>query len=432
MLHNILERPSLNTPSQHRRYERLAVLLLGLGFGLVGLDRWIISPLFPAISHDLALNYGDLGNLVGLLGFAWGLSAFFLGRLSDRFGRRRVMIPGIVIFSLLSVFTGLATGLISLLVIRALMGVAEGVYSPTAVASAADASRPERRGINMDFQQSLFALLGIGLGPIIATQLLNILPSWRWVFGVVVIPGIFLSFFTWRVIREPRELRDNELTTELPDAVLDATKDLSASYPWYEVFKYRNVILGMFSLCGAMSCVFVMSSMVPSYLTDFQHISTSQMGIVTSGIGFGAFVGQLLIPWISDFMGRKVAILMALVFGGLTMIAFIAQGPNLVLMFVLLFAVAMGVNGVMALVTTAVSVESVPPALMAAAAGSVMGVAEIFGGGVAPSAAGHLANLFGIRAPLYFALGGIAFSFLMSLFLKETAPKKAVRATGVT
>ena len=88
---------------------------------------------------------------------------------------------------------------------------------------------------------------------------------------------------------------------------------------------------------------------------------------------------------------------------------------------------ALGVNGTLALVSATVSVESVPPALMATAAGTVMGIGEIFGGGIAPVAAGQLATAFGIQAPLYLALGGIVFAFLMVLFLVESAPRKRIQ-----
>jgi len=60
-------------------YEWKAVLTLSLAFGLVGLDRFILPPLFPAMMKDLALNYQDLGNLVGALGIAWGVSAVVIG-----------------------------------------------------------------------------------------------------------------------------------------------------------------------------------------------------------------------------------------------------------------------------------------------------------------------------------------------------------------
>ncbi|MFF9127162.1 MFS transporter [Streptomyces sp. NPDC014889] len=86
------------------------------------------------------------------------------------------------------------------------MGITEGAFTPTAVAATAEASRPERRGLNMGMQQSTFALFGIGLGPIIATQLLRVLPSWHWVFGLMPVPGLVLAWFVFRTIRESDQL----------------------------------------------------------------------------------------------------------------------------------------------------------------------------------------------------------------------------------
>src|ERR1700722_15908854 len=59
----------------HFHYEAKAVALLGLGFGLLSLDRWSLATLFPYISKDLNLNYQDLGNLTGILAIAWGITA---------------------------------------------------------------------------------------------------------------------------------------------------------------------------------------------------------------------------------------------------------------------------------------------------------------------------------------------------------------------
>jgi MFS family permease len=150
-------------------YEWRAVTLLTLGFGLVGLDRWIIAPLFPAMVKDLHLNYQDLGSIIGALGIAWGVFAIVGGGLSDRLGRKRVLIPAMVAFSLLSGLSGYASGLVSLLVIRAIMGVSEGSFCPTSFATTNDASKPSRRGFNLGLQQSTFPLFGLALGPIIAT-----------------------------------------------------------------------------------------------------------------------------------------------------------------------------------------------------------------------------------------------------------------------
>lgn len=69
-----------------RGYELKAVSLLAIGFGLVGLDRFIIAPLFPLIAEDLGLDYGDLGLIAGVLALTWGVASIAAGSLSDRVG----------------------------------------------------------------------------------------------------------------------------------------------------------------------------------------------------------------------------------------------------------------------------------------------------------------------------------------------------------
>src|SRR5499426_1823780 len=194
-------------------YEWKAVTLLGLGFGLVGLDRWIIAPLFPCMAATgvapgcgaagLGLDYQAIGNLVGVLGLVWGVFAAISGRLSDAVGHRKVVVPAILLFSLMSGFSGMAGTLTSLVAIRGLMGLMEGSYCPTSFTATAAAAHPSRRGFLQGLQQSGFALFGFGLGPIIATQLLGVV-SWRMVFWVVAIPGFIVGLLLFFVLREPQ------------------------------------------------------------------------------------------------------------------------------------------------------------------------------------------------------------------------------------
>ncbi|EWS64048.1 putative sulfoacetate transporter SauU [Hydrogenophaga sp. T4] len=101
------------------KYERKVLVLMGLGFGLVGLDRWMIAPLFPAMMAELGLNFQQLGELIGILGLTWGVVAIISGRLADSIGRKSILVTTMVVFSLLSGVSGLATGFASLLMIRA-------------------------------------------------------------------------------------------------------------------------------------------------------------------------------------------------------------------------------------------------------------------------------------------------------------------------
>ena len=396
-----------------RSYEWKAVTLLGLGFGLVGLDRWIIAPLFPFMMKDLHLSYQDLGNLVGILGICWGIFAAVMGRVSDKIGRRNVLIPAILLFSVLSGLSGLATGFLSLVIIRATMGVMEGSYCPTSFAATNEASEPNRRGFNQGMQQCTFALLGLGVGPIIATQLLAVVPSWRWVFFIVAIPGLILGALMHWTIRDV--------------AHSQASSEQTVVQRWSKIFHSRNVALSMVALLCAMTGVFVISAMVPNYLVDFLHLTPAQMGLVMSAIGFGGFVGQIAVPAFSDFLGRKAMAVASFIGAALLIRVFIAAGANLGALFGLLFAISFFCLGVIGLITGPISTESAPVGLVSSAIGIVVGSGEVFGGGVAPSIAGYVAQHYGIQNILYLALWGVALGIVACLFLKETAPRKVQR-----
>jgi predicted MFS family arabinose efflux permease len=400
-------------------YEWKAVLLLGLGFGLVGLDRWIIAPLLPSMAKDLQLNYQDMGNIIGALAFSWGVFAIVLGRLSDGIGRRKVLIPALVVFSLMSGLTGAATGVISILVIRALMGMTEGAYCATSVAAAGEASAPQRRGFNQGLQMSLFPLLGMGLGPILATQLLTVLPSWRWVFAIAAVPGLILALFMGRVIREPAHLKRT--------AGADKTR-------WLETLKSGNVIVGMLSLFCAMSCIFVLAGMTPSYLTDYLKLKPQEMGLLMSALGLGGFVGDFGVTALSDYIGRKTAGIISFAGGAVSVYLFAHTGADFWALYGLMFLISVFSFGILAMMTGPVASEAVPVALTASATGLISGTGEIFGGGAAPAISGYIAQHYGIQNVLYVGMGGMCVGLAISLFLKETAPRKvggAALADGV-
>jgi predicted MFS family arabinose efflux permease len=399
-------------------YEWKAVTLLGLGFGLVGLDRWIIAPLFPAMMQDLKLGYQDLGNIVGILGICWGVFAVLVGGLSDKIGRRKVLIPSILAFSLLSGLSGLATGFLSLILIRAVMGLTEGSYCPTSFAATNDASHPSRRGFNQGIQQCTFALFGLGVGPILATQLLAVVPTWRWVFFLVAIPGIIVGGLMMFVLRDPAALKGKSEATRAP------------TVRWMEIFKSRNIVLSMLALLCAMTGVFVLSAMLPNYLVDYLKLTPQQMGFVTSAIGFGGFVGQFGIPGLSDIFGRRIMAVISFLGAAAMIWLLIGIGANATALFGVMFVISFFCLGVVALLTGPISTESAPVGLISSAIGIVVGAGEIFGGGIAPVIAGYVAQRYGIQNILYLALAGVALGILVCVFLKETAPRKIQAQLG--
>ena len=173
------------------RQEIRAVGILSLGFGLVGIDRFLITTMYPVIAQDLHLDYGDIGAITGALAIAWGLSALFMGNLSDHTGRRVVLTVSLIVFSLLIGASGLATGLMGLIAVRIIMGLADGAYTPVSIAGTMAASAPQRRGLNIGIQQMMMPLFGLGLAPLFVASVLHVL-AWRYIFLIFVLPGLAL------------------------------------------------------------------------------------------------------------------------------------------------------------------------------------------------------------------------------------------------
>lgn len=388
-------------------YEIKAVALMALGFGLVGIDRFLISTLFPVIARDLNLSYGDIGTITGALAVAWGAAALVMGNLSDRIGRRRVLVGSLLLFSLLIGASGLATGLAGLILVRIVMGLADGAFTPASISATIEASPPKRHGRNIGIQQMTLTLFGLGLSPLIVAGLLHVI-DWRLIFSIFVIPGLVLAWLTWRILPA--------------NAAPPAQADRSSLGDWRAVLSYRNIRLLTGGMLCWLTCLVTTSAFMPNYLIDHLGLTFGQMGGVMSAIGFGAAAGTLLLPWLSDAIGRKPVMLVATVGAGLSLAWLGSLGPAVGPLFLALFMVHFFNNALITLTVGPICSETVPPTLMATASGVVIAVGEMFGGGVAPIVAGQVAERFGIDHLLLLPIAAMAAGFLLCLLLKETKP----------
>jgi MFS family permease len=292
----------------------------------------------------------------------------------------------------------------------------EGSYCPTSFTATAAASAPRRRGFNQGLQQCGFALFGFGLGPIIATQLLLVVPSWRYVFWVVAIPGFIIGALLAFVLREPKDTQGG--------AAIGAVSHTPAGGGYGQVLKSRNIVLSMAALMCAMACIFVLGGVVPEYLTGYLKLSPQQMGFVMSALGFGGCVGQFGVPGISDFLGRRLTASLSFIGAAVTVWWFMGLGADSTMLFVVLFLVSFFSLGNVALITGPIATESAPVGLISTAIGVVVASGEIFGGGIAPFIAGQIGGASGIQSTLYMPLVGVSLGAIVSFFLTETAPAK--------
>ncbi|BBE34760.1 MFS transporter [Sphingosinicella microcystinivorans] len=377
--------------------------LMALGFGLVGIYRFLISPLFPTIAKELNLNYSDIGTIAGALALAWGVAALVMGNLSDRIGRRKVLVGALILFSLLIGASGLATGLMGLVLVRVVMGVADGAFTPPSISATLEASPPKRHGLNIGIQQMMLPLCGLALAPWLVGLLLPHM-DWRWIFVLFSIPGFALAFAVWKLLPE----------ASAPDQERNSFAD------WRVVLGYRNIKLLMVLMLCWLTCLVTTSALMPSYLIDFHGLNQAQMGSIMAAIGVGSTIGTLALPALSDITGRKPVMIGSTigVAASLWMLAHTGNDPTL--LFLWLGAVHLFNNACITLTVGPICAETVPTSLMATATGVVIACGELGGGGLAPIIAGQVADRFGIEHILWLPLGAMGIALVMTLFLKET------------
>lgn len=416
---------STGTATWDSSYEWKIIFLLSLTFGLVGLDRFVLPIILQSpnstMGADLGLTPEDAGALAGYLGMAWGISAFVMGYMADKVGRRAVLVPAILIFSLMSAFSGLAGSITALVIVRVIMGLAEGPVASTGVAVAVEASKPERRGLNNGIFQCMISLFGLALAPLIASRLLNHF-DWSVVFMLVGAPGVIVAIVMWFVIREP-----------LKQQYGSKAEERAATPPFMSMFAHRNAKVAPLTLVCAMGGIFVIAAMLMGYLTAplgaGLGLDPVTAGNVFSAVGVGGCIGQFAMPALSDIIGRKLSTLASYILAAVFLYFFTQAGPeSTAVLWVLLCFASMFNFAALAILAGPVAAEAAPPGMLASVAGMVIFAGEFIGGGISPIIAGNLAATYGLKAALYFAACGLVLGFIVALFLEETAPRKTGRA----
>ena len=403
-------------------YENGVLALLGFGFGLVFFDRNAINLLMPLIEPDLGLSATQIGMLTSGLALAWALSAYFVSAWSDLYrARKPFVLLSIVVFSLCSVISGLATTFTFLLVARVIMGIAEGPFLPVCLSIMNSESSPHRRGLNAGIMQNFFAAaFGTVLAGFIVPPLAEMF-DWRVTFYLTGLPGLLCAVLVWIYLREPE--RDPEEDKEPPPKI-----GLSA----LTMLREHNI-----RICSIVSIFMVAWFLVglgflPIYFTTVRGFTPEQAGTLIGVTGFATMFCGFLVPALSDYIGRKPAMVAFCFIGLVTPLAALYFNGPMWMMAVLLFIGWSG-TGAFPIFMGVVPGETVPKALTASSMGLVVCIGELVGGVSVPTIAGQVADRTSLAAPIVIIgicalCGGIA-----SLFIRETAPRKlAARAAAAT
>ena len=402
--HTLAASPEGQAASPTRELQTLA--LMAFGFALVNLDRFVMYPLFPVMAKELGLDYQDIGLISAAVALTWGISSMVFGRLSDRLGRRGILVTAVFVFSVLCGATGFAMGLGSLLLIRAVMGIFEGAFVPVSIATVVEASPARRVGRNTGIQQLMAPLVGSAVAPVLAIYLLQELPSWRWVFAVTALPGLLCAWLIFKHLAEPERVKHGSGDVG------------NVQVPIRQVLAYTNVALCSAGFSFWLAPIVVFSALMPSYLTDFLHLELKHMSLVMSMIGVGGAAGMLVLPALSDRWGRKNMMVACLTMAMVPTWLFMQTGSDPLRLSLLMFAATFFYSGCIAMVHS-VTADNVPSQHISTATGFIVGIGEIAGGAMAPALAGGLAQALGITVILPFTLSCLVLGLIFAVLLRS-------------
>lgn len=273
-----------------RRTKRLILAGSMLGMLMAALEHSVLNPAMPRIVSDLG----------GLELYPWLIQSFIMaqvitipisGALGDIFGRKPILLGGMVIFLLGCALCGFAGGIYELIAFRAVQGVGASLLMTSTFSVVGDLYPPAERGKYIGLFGGVFALSGLIGAPVggILTEAL----SWRWVFWIMLFVGPFalaMVFFKMPWLRPPPKPHRFDfagllgLTLTVFPAMVALS--LAGSWGWLSL-----QVIGLFALSAIGLVVFLRierraeQPIVPLHLFRIPTIATVAISTFFIGVG---------------------------------------------------------------------------------------------------------------------------------------------------
>ena len=306
----------------------------------------IIAPILPQLGAQLDIPEALQGTLISAYALTVGFFALVMGPVSDRIGRRKILIYGSAAMTLALGLHAAATGYTSLLIVRALAGVAGGVLSGSAVSYIGDYFPYERRGWANGWVMSGAAtgqILGIPLGTVLSEAVAFYAPFLLFCFTTLITLIMVIRFLPQPEV----ELSDQKIGLSNAaiqyKSMLQRTDISAASVAYFVMF-----------LSISMYVVYL-----PTWLTDSFNVGASE---IASMFLIGGIANVLTGPQagrLSDRIGRKKIILISCIGTSILMLSttFLVFKFTMVypLFFAIMILVAMRISPFQALLSEIVA-----------------------------------------------------------------------------
>jgi DHA1 family multidrug resistance protein-like MFS transporter len=289
---------------------RGALLILMFNLLLVFTGIGLVIPIMPKFMETLGITGGIVGLLVAAFSLTQLLFSPFAGRLSDKFGRKKMIIIGMIVFAVSEAMFGFASSSALLFVSRLLGGIAAAMIMPAVMAYAADVTTKEQRAKGMGFINAAITtgfIIGPGIGGYIAEF------GIRAPFYAAAVAGLVAALINLISLRESRPVKE-EGASAAPSLSKGQGGLRSQLRHSYREPYFLSLII-----------VFVLSFGLANFETVFGLFVDHKFGyepkdiafIITFGSIAGAVVQVTIFSWILEKFGEKRVISICLLFAGL-------------------------------------------------------------------------------------------------------------------
>src|SRR5438552_4948241 len=211
--------------------------LFAVSFGLfmIMLDNTVVNVALPTMQRDLHVSISQLEWVVIAYALTFASLLITGGKLADLYGRRRIFVVGLVIFSLSSLACGLASSAGFLIGARAVQGVGAALMNPATLSIIVATFAPKQRGQAIGIWAGVSAL-ALAIGPLaggLITQHLN----WNWIFFINVPIGALAIAAAYAFIEESRDT-SHEQRPDVPGLFTSALSLFTLSYALIEANTY--------------------------------------------------------------------------------------------------------------------------------------------------------------------------------------------------
>ncbi|MED4853346.1 multidrug efflux MFS transporter NorA [Caldifermentibacillus hisashii] len=263
----------------------LSILLANLFLAFLGIG--LVVPVLPTIMNELSINGAVVGYMVAVFAFVQLISSPIAGRWADRYGRKRMIVIGLVIFGLSEFLFGIGKTVEVLFLSRMFGGLSSAFIMPAVTAFIADITTAHERPKALGYMSAAINtgfIIGPGLGGFLAEF------SARLPFYVAGFLGVFAAILSFILLKEPERLEETKV------------QEHTQSTTWKVAFKpiYFIPLLLIFISSFGLSAFESLFSLFIDHKFGF---SPKDIAIIIMGGGIIGAVGQV---FLFDYLTKKI------------------------------------------------------------------------------------------------------------------------------